>query len=80
MIIPKDMTFIRVTTAEDRRNSEVWKKKSGKAKNVCKPVKDIRIRINSKFQVEKAGLVKPRQRYPQTKHCTGQGLRVILLR
>lgn len=78
VIIPKDRTFIRVTTAEDRRDSEVMeKKKSGKAKNVCKPVKDM---YRFKLQVEKAGLVRPGQGHPQTIHCTGQDLRVIRLR
>lgn len=43
----KDRTFIHVTTAEDRRNSEVMEKKSGKVKNVCKPVRDISICIDS---------------------------------
>lgn len=64
MIIPKDRTFIRVTTAEDRRNSEVMGKKSGKAKNVCKPVKDM---YRFKLQVEKAGLVIPKPYSAQDK-------------
>lgn len=33
-----------------------------------------------KLHVEKAGLVRPGQGHPQTKHCTGQDLRVIWLR
>lgn len=45
--IPKDKRDIHVTTAEERRNSEVGGKKSGKAKNVCRPVNDIGIKIRT---------------------------------